>query len=150
MNSALKAQDSNIQIFPFVFSESTGDNQFVLSNGALRPIKLFEPESNKKALIALNSLKANIIYPNGVGNKIYVLGLYNELTASFNLRSWFIITPFVSQDLIDEKEIPQNFKLTNRKKLLKTDFLIPVADPSIYLLDIDKSLSQLMELQKER
>lgn len=115
------------RLYPFVFKESTGDSQFVLADSRLVPVRSFSRSSNDDAVAALRALRANILYPNGDGTKIFLRGSYDGESV-FTLKSWFIVSPFVSSEIVDEAALPHRFRMVKRLHLIPTDFSIGGVD----------------------
>lgn len=126
------------RLYPFVFKESTADTQFVLADSQLLPVRSFSADSNAKAVAALTALKANILYPNADGTKIFLTGSHDGKSV-FTLKGWFIVSPFLSSELVDEAVLPHRFRLVKRLHLIATDFSIGGVDPGGFV----RSLSQI-------
>jgi hypothetical protein len=146
--SAEPSQSRSQRIYPFVFKESTDDNLFVISDKAIRPIKGFAPASNASAVKALKSLRANIIYENGDGTKMFLLGVYNSKDAIFTLSAWFIAAPFFAQEIVNEEELPQRLRLELRTALRPSDFSAPVEKPTSFVLQPGDSLLKIRAAQQ--
>lgn len=142
--------DQNGHLYPFIFTESTGDNRFLLFDKKLHPLKAFSLKSNRDAVVALNALNANILYVNGDGTKIFLFGEYHEKDSTFSLTAWFILSPFMSNDIIDEKELPQRFLLNRRTTLVASDFSKSISSPSDFVATFTQPLSELIARQKRR
>lgn len=132
--SAEVAPASSLRVYPYIFKESTDDHMFVIADKALRPIKGFTSLSNMTSVNALNSLRANVLYENGDGTKMFLLGSYDNENATFTLSAWFIIAPFLSREVVNEKELPHRTKLNLRNNLRIGDFSTKVATPSSFVL----------------
>ncbi len=116
--------------------ECTGENKFTLEGKSIIPIKGFSKESDAKRLLALLSLKENILYQNGDGNKIFLIGSFAD-DGLFKLKNWFIVSPFLSYDIVDEEVLPQESKLTKRVKFQAADFSIDVPDMNFFVRAIE-------------
>lgn len=121
-----RKDDVSLHIYPYVFQESTGDNQFILYDGKLVPVRSFSKDSEQQSLKAFQALKSNILYPNSGGTKIFLFGKYDPESAGFFLKAWFIQAPFESHDIIDEKSLPHEFSIIRRDRLLQSDFKIEI------------------------
>jgi hypothetical protein len=150
ITAAEPSKSESQHIYPFIFKESTGENLFVISDKALRPIKSFAPSSNATAVEALKSLKANIIYENGDGTKIFLLGAYNNKDGTFTLTAWFIAAPFYSREIVNEAELPHRQRLELRTALHSGDFSATVDKPTSFVLNNGDSLSKFTAVPQTR
>ena len=125
-----------LKLYPYIFLESTGENKFTLEGKSIIPIKGFSKESDAKRLSVLLSLKQNILYQNGDGNKIFLIGNFED-DGLFNLKNWFIVSPFLSYDIVDEEVLPQESKLTKRVKFQAADFSIDVPNMNFFVRAIE-------------
>ena len=108
--------------YGYIFHESTGQNQFILIGRRQVPITFDQVGSDRIALHALISLKASILYGNGNGRSIIVVGEFQARTHVFTLGRWYIRTPFVEWVVKDETHIPHQVKRRVRHSLRREDF----------------------------
>jgi hypothetical protein len=142
MNPVSNSDDSEqIRLCPYIFKESTGDNMFVVFNKAIQPIRDFSKSSNTEAVDALKQLKSNVLYPNSDGTRIFLIGHYDVNTRMFSLRGWFIVSPFLSTEVIDEKSLPHEIRNVKKIKLDRSDFSGEVRDLGQYV----RSMSSLIK-----
>ncbi|MBK1882012.1 hypothetical protein JIN85_06270 [Luteolibacter pohnpeiensis] len=125
------------RIYPYIFAESTGDNKFTICDKSIKPIRRFALDSNMESVNTLMALRYNVIYPNSDGTKIFLRGEYNIVDSSFRLTGWFIVSPFVSRDVVDVNKLPQEYKTVKRVNLVADDFRIPVTNLKLYVRTIE-------------
>ncbi len=134
--SAEPVRADSTRLYPYIFTESTGNNTFVVTERGIRPIKNFSPTSNPIAVLALRSLKFNILYENADGTKIFLLGAFNDRDSIFTLTGWFIVAPFFSREIVDEEELPQRIRLVSRNEFVGSDFAEDVPSPGVFVRPI--------------
>lgn len=127
-------EEGSVRIYPYIFTESTGSNKSTLVGKELKPILKFSSKSSPEAVKSLMALKSNILYENGDGNKIFLRGDYEEIERSFVLRSWFIVAPFYSRELIDEDKLPHEYRVVSRNNFINSDFATPPNDLSVFVI----------------
>jgi hypothetical protein len=74
------------------------------------------------ALHALISLKASIVYGNGDGKSINLVGEFRARTHVFTLKHWYLRVPFVEWAVKDETHIPHQVNRRVRHTLRREDF----------------------------
>ena len=108
--------------YGYVFHESTGENQYLLREGRRVAIKHFADTSDQKALKSLQALKWNILYLNAGGDRIFVIGEYDDQSQSFQLKHWYIKVPFQKLVIEDETHVPHKTHTVTAQSLERTDF----------------------------
>jgi hypothetical protein len=108
--------------YGYVFQESTGENQYLVLESRRVPIKRFAATSDQKALKSLHALKWNILYLNAGGDRIFVIGEYDNQSQSFRLEHWYIKVPFQKLVIEDETHVPQKTHTVTVQSLERTDF----------------------------
>lgn len=115
-------RDKRVTEYGYVFQESTGENQYLLLQSRRVPIKHFAATSDQKALKSLQALKWNILYSNAGGDRIFVIGEYDDQSQSFRLKHWYIKVPFQKLVIEDETHVPQKTLTVTAQSLKRTDF----------------------------
>src|SRR5687767_3617892 len=87
-------RNQNVTEYGYVFQESTGENQYLLKEGRRVTLKHFADTSDQKALKSLQALSWNVLYLNSSGDRIFVVGKYDDQSQSFRLTHWYIKVPF--------------------------------------------------------
>ena len=128
--------EESVKLYPFIFAETTGSNKSILIDKKIRSVQNFSAQSTPSALKSLQALKSNILYENGGGNKIFIRGVYNDSDGAFILKSWFIIAPFFSRELISEEKLPHEYKLVKREGLRAEDFGVNVGELSKFVFKL--------------
>ena len=108
--------------YRYIFHESTGQNQFILIGRRRVSFTFDQIVSDQIALHALMSLRPSILYGNGDGRSIILVGEFQARTHVFRLRHWYIRTPFVEWAVKDETHIPHQVKRRVRHSLRREDF----------------------------
>lgn len=114
-------RNKKVNEYGYVFQESTGQNQYILLDGRKVPVK-FNNASNQIALQSLYALKTGILYENSEGDRIFVVGEYDDQSQSFRLNHWYIRVPFGEMVIDDETRIPHTGHKVTRQSLERTDF----------------------------
>ncbi len=118
----VNSQSSFADIYGYIFSESTGQNNFVLIKKIRTPIEFDRKLSDRQALYSLIALKASVLCFNSDGSKIFLDGNQNKTTGTFILKSWHIMAPFEvgaqADDFSDTPKIQRHTKST----LSRSDF----------------------------
>jgi hypothetical protein len=107
-----------------VFQESTGENQYIIVQDKKVPITFVSDDSNPIALKSLQALKAETLYANAGGDRIFVRGEYDPQSKSFRLSHWSIKVPFEKLVIEDETQIPHTVHKVTSQSLERTDFKV--------------------------
>jgi hypothetical protein len=102
--------------------KSTGENQYLLNEGRRVTLKHFADTSDQKALKSLQALSWNFLYLNSSGDRIFVIGEYDDQSQSFRLTHWYIKVPFEKLVIEDETHVPQKTHTVTAQSLERTDF----------------------------
>lgn len=114
---------SNDKEYGYVFEETTGQNQFIVIERLKFPVKAFISDApNKVALDSLLALKWNVLYANGAGDRIVLVGEYEPHGKSFRLTHWYLKVPFEALVVKDEAVVPHEIHKVTRQSLERTDF----------------------------
>ena len=108
--------------YGYIFHESTGQNQFILIGRRRVPITFDQTGSDQIALHALMSLNPSILYGNGDGRSMTLVGEFQARMHIFTLRHWYIRMPFVEWAVKDETHIPHQVDRRVRHTLRREDF----------------------------
>jgi hypothetical protein len=125
LSTHFTAAETNHTEYGYIFHESSGQNEFLIRENDTIPIR-FSPSSEKLALNSLQRLKWNVLYLNGSGEEIKLLGKVDkkkqkdgETYFEFILEHWYILTPFYKYADQDGLELPEKMK---SDQLTKEDF----------------------------
>jgi hypothetical protein len=114
-------RNKKVNEYGYVFQESTGQNQYILIDGQKAPVR-FSDASNQIALKSLYALKTGILYENSEGDRIFVVGEYDNQSQSFGLSHWYIKVPFEEIVTEDEARVPHTVHKVTHQSLERTDF----------------------------